>query len=104
MTDSHFRTTHGAHDAHDPHDMQDTHNMQGTHDRHNMQRANDAHSTHEQHGEQTVALKLDGVHCTGCADSIEQALRATPHITGVHLDWAADTVHVTYHAGMITPE
>jgi Cu2+-exporting ATPase len=44
------------------------------------------------------------VHCTGCADEIEQALRSTPHVTAVHLDWANDVVHVTYHAGMTTPE
>lgn len=48
-----------------------------------------------------VAFSLTGLHCTGCADAVEQALKANPHITRVHLDWPNDVVHVGYHAGMI---
>lgn len=44
---------------------------------------------------------LTGLHCPGCADAVEAALRANPHITSVHLDWPNNVVHVGYHAGMI---
>ena len=64
----------------------------------------DAHSEHSAQGEQHITLKLEGMHCTGCADSIEQALRAQPHISGVHIDWASNTAHVSYHSGMISRE
>ncbi len=55
------------------------------------------------HQEHQATFKLDGIHCTGCADAVEQALRAQPHITNVHVDWPANAVHVGYHAGMISP-
>ncbi len=58
----------------------------------------------QQHGEQHIILKLEGLHCTGCADEVVQTLRAQPHITGVHLDWANNTAHVSYHAGMTNRE
>ena len=54
--------------------------------------------------EQHATLSLRDLHCTGCADAVEQALRANPHITSVHLDWAQDVLHVGYHAGMIDEE
>jgi Cu2+-exporting ATPase len=41
--------------------------------------------------------------CVACAEAVERALRGTPHITGVHVDYAARTVHVTFHAGLINP-
>ena len=31
-------------------------------------------------------------------------LRAQPHITSVHLDWAHNVVHVGYHPEMISPD
>src|SRR3712207_9089040 len=60
------------------------------------------HSGH--HAEEHRAFKLGGVHCIGCADAVEEALRAQPHITGVHVDWPNNVVHVRYHAGMIGPD
>jgi P-type Cu2+ transporter len=51
-----------------------------------------------------ATFALDGLHCPDCADAVERALRASPHVAGVHLDWAANQVHVSYHAGMITEE
>ena len=48
-----------------------------------------------------ATFSLTGLHCTGCADAIERALKANPHITSVHLDWPNNVVHVGYHTGMI---
>jgi len=52
-----------------------------------------AHTQAEQH----ATFKLDDIYCTECADAVEQALRAQPHITSVHLDWPNNVVHVGYH-------
>lgn len=51
--------------------------------------------------EQIATIRLHDLHCPECADVVERALRANPHITSVHLDWQHDVVHVGYHAGMI---
>ncbi len=53
--------------------------------------------------EQQAQFTLEDVHCTECADAVERALRAQPHITGVHVDWANNVVHVHYHSDMISP-
>lgn len=34
--------------------------------------------------------------CVACANAIEQRLRANPHVTGVHIDYPARIVEVTY--------
>lgn len=39
--------------------------------------------------------------CVACADDIERALRANPHVTGVHIDYPARIVDVSYHPEMI---
>jgi len=59
-----------------------------------------SHSNTEQH----AAFKLEEIYCIECAEAVEQALRAQPHITSVHLDWPNSVVHVGYHAQMISPE
>jgi P-type Cu2+ transporter len=51
-----------------------------------------------------ITLTLGHLHCVCCADAVEQALRAQPGITTVHLDWPNNVVHVTYRAEQITPE
>ncbi|GAB4436410.1 MAG: heavy metal translocating P-type ATPase [Chloroflexi bacterium OHK40] len=48
-----------------------------------------------------AALSLSGLHCLDCADAVERALTANPHITSVHLDWPNSVVHVGYHADML---
>jgi len=48
-----------------------------------------------------ATLSLSGLHCLDCADAVERALKANPHITSVHLDWPKSVVHVGYHAGML---
>ena len=54
-------------------------------------------------GEQHATFRLADVHCLDCADAVERALKANPHITQVQFDWANDVVQVGYHAGIITP-
>jgi P-type Cu2+ transporter len=48
-----------------------------------------------------AALSLSGLHCLDCANAVERALTANPHIISVHLDWPNSIVHVGYHADMI---
>jgi len=60
----------------------------------------DAHDSSSRHG----AFKLGGVHCRGCADAVERALRAQPHVTDVRLDWKNDLVHVGYDPNRSGPE
>ena len=61
------------------------------------------HTTH-QSGTEHASFRLGGVHCLGCADAVEQALREQPHVTNVRLDWKNDVVHVGYDRASIGPE
>jgi copper chaperone CopZ len=54
--------------------------------------------------QQQASFTLQDVYCIKCADAVEQALRAQPHITDVHIDWAATIVHVRYHPSMISAD
>jgi Cu2+-exporting ATPase len=56
-----------------------------------------AHDPSSRHG----AFRLGGVHCRGCADAVERALRVQPHVTDVRLDWKNDLVHVGYDPNRI---
>jgi Cu2+-exporting ATPase len=49
-------------------------------------------------------FRLGGVHCRGCADAVERALREQPYTTEVHLDWKNDVVHVAYDPMSIDSE
>ncbi len=49
-----------------------------------------------------AAIALEGLHCLECAQAVEDALRASPHITSVHVDWLNNVAHVAYHPGLIT--
>ncbi|MGH2588989.1 MAG: heavy metal translocating P-type ATPase [Dehalococcoidia bacterium] len=64
------------------------------------------HTVHGDHGDHgTVAEAFHaGLACVACAEAVERDLRANAHITAVHVDYAAKTVHVSYHAGMISRE
>jgi P-type Cu2+ transporter len=53
------------------------------------------------HALQQATFTLEQLYCTGCADAVERALRANPHIASVHLDWPNNRVQVSYHDGMI---
>lgn len=62
------------------------------------------HSHHPMsHATQQATFKLDGLFCLECAQAVEQALRANPHVTRVHLDWPNNEAHVSHHTDMITP-
>jgi Cu2+-exporting ATPase len=50
------------------------------------------------------AFRLRGVHCLGCAATVERALREQPHVAEVRLDWKNDVVHVGYDPARIGPE
>jgi Cu2+-exporting ATPase len=59
-----------------------------------------AHDPSPRHG----AFKLGGVHCRGCADAVERALRDQPHVGYVRLDWKNNLVHVGYDPTRIGPK
>jgi len=56
------------------------------------------------HAEQHAIFKLEDIYCIECAEAVEQALHAQPHITSIHLDWANSVLHVGYHPEMISRE
>jgi Cu2+-exporting ATPase len=60
-----------------------------------------AHAQHDHHAEPVSKTFHADLACLGCAEAVERALRANPHVTDVHVDYPAKTVHVTYHAGML---
>ncbi len=62
------------------------------------------HAPPEQHGATISQTFRAEFACVECAEAAERALRANPHIIGVHVDYAGKTVHVTSHAGMIGAE
>jgi copper ion binding protein len=47
---------------------------------------------------------VDGMHCGGCAASIERAVRALTGVQGVQVDLDAKTVKVTVDTPDTTPE
>jgi Cu2+-exporting ATPase len=54
--------------------------------------------------EGTVTLRFQAaLACPCCARDVEQTLRAHPHVLAVHVDPARQEVHVTAHAGAVTP-
>jgi Cu2+-exporting ATPase len=57
---------------------------------------------HTHQGTQHATLKLDGLHCAGCAAAVEQALRTQAGVTSVHLDWQANEAHVGYRPDQIS--
>jgi len=63
-----------------------------------------AHDPASRHGARHGAFELGGVHCRGCADAVERALRDLPHVTEVRLDWKNDLVRVGYDPTRIGPE
>ena len=40
--------------------------------------------------------------CIGCAEAVERALRAHPHVTGMHVDFPNKRVHITYRPSIVT--
>ncbi|HLZ71419.1 MAG TPA: copper-translocating P-type ATPase [Dehalococcoidia bacterium] len=59
------------------------------------------HAPPQQHGAPITGAFHADFACLECAEAAGRALRANPQITGVHVDYAGKTVHVTFHAGRI---
>ncbi len=60
------------------------------------------HMSHAPAGAPTkLKLKVEDLYCLSCAEQLERALAAHPHITRARVDFDAGTVDVEYHAGMI---
>jgi Cu2+-exporting ATPase len=51
---------------------------------------------------ETLTVPTGHVACAGCAGIVEQRLRTSPHVVGVHVDAAAGVAHVSVHRGMTT--
>jgi Cu2+-exporting ATPase len=63
-----------------------------------------AHGGHSNRSASVTSTFQADLACVACAEAVERALRHTPHITRVHVNFAAKLVHVGYHAEMIGPE
>ncbi len=46
------------------------------------------------------ALKIEGMHCGGCAASVEKALKAAPGVRAVSVDLAGGSARVDADAGV----
>jgi Cu2+-exporting ATPase len=51
-----------------------------------------------------LILPVDDLYCVACAEELEKALRANPHIVSARVDFAAKTARVKVHPGMIDAE
>jgi Cu2+-exporting ATPase len=49
----------------------------------------------------TLRLSLSNLYCACCADELEAALKANPHVIDAKVDFAANKVTVRYHEGML---
>lgn len=58
--------------------------------------------THTHQPATSTTIELDRLACVCCAAEIERALKQTPHVIDAHVDYAHDTIHVTFHPGMLT--
>ena len=61
---------------------------------------------HDAHAARTSApgkltIQLDDLYCLCCADELEAALRANPHVTAARVDFAARRATVEHHPGML---
>lgn len=48
----------------------------------------------------TIQLKIDGMHCSGCASAVRRVLEATPSVTAVSVDLDAGRATVEAMAGV----
>ncbi|HEY3398060.1 MAG TPA: heavy metal translocating P-type ATPase [Armatimonadota bacterium] len=54
-------------------------------------------------GGRQVRLRLSGMHCAGCAAGIEKALRETPGVLSVTVNYAAETAEVEHDPHLVSP-
>ena len=52
----------------------------------------------------TERFPVTDLYCVCCAESLEAALRASPHIERARVDFQNDAVEVAYHPSMISPQ
>jgi copper chaperone CopZ len=48
----------------------------------------------------TIQLKIDGMHCSGCASAVRRVLEATPSVTSVAVDLDGGRATVEASAGI----
>jgi len=53
-------------------------------------------------GSSTIAVPTGRIACEGCAAIVEQRLRQSPHVLGVHIDAEHQVAHVQVHEGRVT--
>jgi hypothetical protein len=65
-----------------------------------------AHSTHgvASHGLTTLVVPTGRIPCRECRGTVEQQLKANPHVAGVYLDPEHEVAHVQVHEGMVTSQ
>jgi Cu+-exporting ATPase len=52
-------------------------------------------------GELTADLKIGGMHCATCAISVEESLKAVPHVTGAEVNLGTETARVRFDSGKV---
>jgi copper chaperone CopZ len=55
-------------------------------------------------GGAVCTLKVDGMTCGGCADSVATAAKAVPGVSSADVDWKAGTAVVHYERELTDPE
>lgn len=60
------------------------------------------HDSHHGPELRTERFPVTDLYCVCCAESLEAALRAGPHIQRARVDFQNDAVEVTYHPSMIS--
>jgi copper chaperone CopZ len=48
----------------------------------------------------TIELKIDGMHCAGCANAVRRALTSVPEVSSVTVDLGAGSASVETSAGV----
>jgi P-type Cu2+ transporter len=66
-----------------------------------MTSIHDRHAPNADSATATQTFTAD-LACIACAEAVERALRANPHVVAARVDYPAHTVRVTFHSGMTT--
>lgn len=52
----------------------------------------------------TLAVRVDGMTCAGCAVGVQQALLEVPGVVTADVDWQTGFAGIQYHEQQVTPE
>ena len=55
----------------------------------------------ETHGDQFVLIKIEGMHCHRCEQSIKKALQANPGVHEVEVDFASGQASILYDPNQV---